>query len=472
MRAKLPGCATASRVFFLEDPPFNRDWMLDSISEAESLELAAVWLILRLRANQSVDPGLTAPVWYPAQLLGYSTPTLTDRFDYLRMQALRVEPRGAPPYRMLDCFVSAGRVRSHQSLKKTTKRKLAREVSRKGTPAKQTRNGGHESSPPQQGRLRPEDSMDAVLFEIAIREFIFKAELYVSRASKISTHANLATSQAQAETLALQILSSCNRRDTEPPDSEIPEPSASSSSSPMVTTQPIKPFNKREGLNERQAKLAVEREMIRAGRQPEGTGATIPESDTVSLGTGSVMSDVTNLLDVSQDPMEVIWAGEVVNVPDGNVGLDTSQPPAYDDVVILNPQGRQTQAASVEQGVTTASNGQRGRKRPAGPPPSQTASAETLTMPPPSTPVTFGSLDIRRGNRGRGTARPTTPRWRRGSSTRPPVTLHTPETGHSEPYNAGITMSSRGSGGNSESMGRRGRGMGQVVYGNVHQVEG
>ena len=60
VRAKLPGCFTASRVFFLEDPPFNREWMLDSISESESLELAAVWLILRLRANQSVDPGLTA----------------------------------------------------------------------------------------------------------------------------------------------------------------------------------------------------------------------------------------------------------------------------------------------------------------------------------------------------------------------------------------------------------------------------
>ena len=118
VRAKLPGCFTAFRVFHLEDPPFNRDWMLDSLTEAESLELAAAWLILRLRANQSVDPGLTAPVWYPAQLLGFSTPTLTDRFDYLRMQALRAEPRGAPPYRMLDCFVSAGRVRSHQSLKK------------------------------------------------------------------------------------------------------------------------------------------------------------------------------------------------------------------------------------------------------------------------------------------------------------------------------------------------------------------
>ena len=41
------------------------------------------------------------------------------------------------------------------------------------------------------------------------------------------------------------------------------------------------------------------------------------QSDSVSLGTGSVTSDVSNLLDVSQEPMDVIWAGELVNVPDG-----------------------------------------------------------------------------------------------------------------------------------------------------------
>ena len=118
VRSKMPGCFTASKIFHLDDPPFNRDWMVDSLTEAESLELAAAWLILRLRANQTVDSGLTAPVWYPAQMLGFSTTTLTDRFDYLRMRALRAEPRGAPPYRMLDCFVDAGRVRSHQSQKK------------------------------------------------------------------------------------------------------------------------------------------------------------------------------------------------------------------------------------------------------------------------------------------------------------------------------------------------------------------
>ena len=73
-----------SRVVFLEDPEFNREWMTESISEPESMELAAIWLILRLRANQTVDPGLAPPALYPAQLLGYSTQTLTDRFGFLR----------------------------------------------------------------------------------------------------------------------------------------------------------------------------------------------------------------------------------------------------------------------------------------------------------------------------------------------------------------------------------------------------
>ena len=82
VRVKLPDCFMASRIFFLEHPEFNQEWMTESISEPESImELAAIWLKLRLRENQTVDPGLTAPVWYPAQLLGYSNQTLQDRFD-------------------------------------------------------------------------------------------------------------------------------------------------------------------------------------------------------------------------------------------------------------------------------------------------------------------------------------------------------------------------------------------------------
>ena len=71
------------------------------------MELATIWLILRLRANQTVDPGLDAPVWYPAQLLGYSNKTLTDRFDYLRQQALREPPSMDQPFMMLECYVKA-----------------------------------------------------------------------------------------------------------------------------------------------------------------------------------------------------------------------------------------------------------------------------------------------------------------------------------------------------------------------------
>ena len=154
VRVKLPGCFTPSRVFFLEEMEFNRDWLTEAISEPESMELAAIWLILQLRANQTVDPGLALPAWYPTQLLGYSTQTLTYRFDFLRQQAQREPPSMDQTFRMLECFVKAGQVRSHLTLKRTTKRKLAREASRKGMPAKQPRAGGAESSQSQQRGLR------------------------------------------------------------------------------------------------------------------------------------------------------------------------------------------------------------------------------------------------------------------------------------------------------------------------------
>ena len=76
--------------------------MTESISEPESMELAAIWFILRLRANQTIDPGLAPPAWYPAHLLVYSTQTLTDRFDFLRQQA--------QSFRMLECYVKAEQV--------------------------------------------------------------------------------------------------------------------------------------------------------------------------------------------------------------------------------------------------------------------------------------------------------------------------------------------------------------------------
>ena len=68
-------CFTPSRVFFLEDPEFNRIWMTESISEPESMELATIWLILRLRANQTVDPGFAPPAWYPIKVARYFTQT-------------------------------------------------------------------------------------------------------------------------------------------------------------------------------------------------------------------------------------------------------------------------------------------------------------------------------------------------------------------------------------------------------------
>ena len=282
VRVKLPGCFTLRRVFCLEDPEFNRDWMTEAISEPESMELAAIWLILRLRANQTVDPGLAPPVWYPAQLLGYSTQTLTDRFNFLKQQAQRELPSMDQTFRMLECFVKAGQIRSHLTLKRTTKRKLAREASRKGPPAKQPRAGVAQSS-----HLRSEDSVDALMFEVRVRDFMSNAVKYASEASQISNSINMASQQAQAEQLALRILSSCTMRDTPPPGGEMPGPSASIFPSPMVS-QGILPYDDSEGLNEEEARLASGRVMIVAGRQLDGTGSNNVEgqSDTVSLGTG------------------------------------------------------------------------------------------------------------------------------------------------------------------------------------------
>ena len=70
-----------------------------------------------ITVNQTVDPGLAAPIWYPAQLLGYSNQTLTDRFDYLRQQALREPPSMDQHFMMLERYVKAGQVRSHLTQK-------------------------------------------------------------------------------------------------------------------------------------------------------------------------------------------------------------------------------------------------------------------------------------------------------------------------------------------------------------------
>ena len=77
--------------------------------------------------------------------------------------------------------------------------------------------------------------------------------------------------------------------------------------------------------------------MIDAGGQPEGTGSNNVEghSDTVSLGTGTAASGVANLLDLSQEPMDVLWDGELVHVPDGDES-QLAQPPE-DDIIILDP---------------------------------------------------------------------------------------------------------------------------------------
>ena len=172
----------------------------------------------------------------------------------------------------------------------------------------------------------------------------------------------------------------------------------------------------------------------------------------------------------------MLWAGELVHVPDGNESH--SQPPE-EDIIILDPPSRTPQGVSLETGTPRASQGTRGCIRSITAPPSQNERAASLMMPPPSTPLSYGSLDFRRGvpprptTRGRGAARPSTPWWRRWGRTRPPTTLQTlPETGTNEAYNAETSISSRGNGGNAEAMGQRGRGMGHdAVHGHGEYVQ-
>ena len=86
----------------------------------------------RLRANQSVDPALVLPSWYPAQLLGYSTQMLTARFDTLRHLPQRDPPSIDQPFQLLECFVKAAQVTEYLTAKRAAKRKWVSEDSGKG----------------------------------------------------------------------------------------------------------------------------------------------------------------------------------------------------------------------------------------------------------------------------------------------------------------------------------------------------
>ena len=58
--------------------------------------------------------------------------------------------------------------------------------------------------------------MDALMFEVRVRDLMSKALKYASEVSQISTSINIASQQAQAEQLALRIQSSCKERHTTP----------------------------------------------------------------------------------------------------------------------------------------------------------------------------------------------------------------------------------------------------------------
>ena len=142
------------------------------------------------------------------------------------------------------------------------------------------------------------------------------------------------------------------------------------------------------GMQE-QARLTAGHVMIDAGRHLEGTGSNNVEghSDTVSLGTGTAASDVANLLDLSQEPMDVLWDGELVHVLDGDESL-IAHPP-QDDIIILESPSGTPQGVSLEMGTSRARRVTGGRIRYETIPPSQTASAASLIMLPPENPTEF-----------------------------------------------------------------------------------
>ena len=95
-------------------------------------------------------------------------------------------------FQLFECFVKAGQVSQHLTLRRTAKRKLAREASQKGTSEKQPKRAGGAQSSQSQIR-KPEDNKDTLMFEVRLRYFMSKASEYASKASQISTSINMAS---------------------------------------------------------------------------------------------------------------------------------------------------------------------------------------------------------------------------------------------------------------------------------------
>ena len=96
------------KVFHSYEMETFRKWRMHA--KKESMEMAGIWLTLMLRADQTVEPSLLPPLWYPITHLGYSNHILQASFDFLRHQALR-EPTGeVAPFQLLDCYVKATQI--------------------------------------------------------------------------------------------------------------------------------------------------------------------------------------------------------------------------------------------------------------------------------------------------------------------------------------------------------------------------
>ena len=78
---------------------FPAKWQTAAISEAESYEIAAVWLELNHRSINDAD--MVRPVWYPVELKAASTGFLQARHNYLDLKATR-SPRNLEAFTLAD----------------------------------------------------------------------------------------------------------------------------------------------------------------------------------------------------------------------------------------------------------------------------------------------------------------------------------------------------------------------------------
>ena len=133
---KFRSCFNAKRLLEVK---FPARWQTVAISEAESLELGAVWLELNQRSINDADK---RPVWYPAELRAVSTGYLQARYEWLNQKATR-SPRN---FMRLKAFGLADENESNRAKRRASRFKDIRERDKLAKKAKMDE--GEDSSSP------------------------------------------------------------------------------------------------------------------------------------------------------------------------------------------------------------------------------------------------------------------------------------------------------------------------------------